>query len=238
MHIALSSEGEDPAFAPEPFTSFYRRSLYQSTRGETEKSLGLLRRRLSTLPEDVMSEAERLAARQDEVIGRFRAILDRKISALRTRIHGDYHLGQVLRSGADFVIIDFEGEPALPLSTRRLKRCPLRDTAGMIRSFHYAAHHGLHSLEERGAVRPEDRAELEPWAHHWYVWVSAAFLRGYLEAASEGAFLPQDPEDLEGLLTVYLLSKAMYELSYELNNRPSWVRLPLAGIRQLLEVEE
>ena len=238
MHIALSSEGEDPAFAPEPFTSFYRRSLYQSTRGETEKSLGLLRRRLSTLPEDVTSEAERLAARQDEVIGRFRAILDRKISALRTRIHGDYHLGQVLRSGADFVIIDFEGEPAVPLSTRRLKRCPLRDTAGMIRSFHYAAHHGLHSLEERGAVRTEDRAELEPWAHHWYVWVSAAFLRGYLEAASEGAFLPKDPEDLEGLLTVYLLSKAMYELSYELNNRPSWVRLPLAGIRQLLEVEE
>jgi trehalose synthase-fused probable maltokinase len=238
MHIALSSEIEDPAFAPEPFTSFYRRSLYQSMRTETEKSLGLLRRRLSSLPEDVKDVAERLAAQQDEVIGRFRTILDRKISALRTRIHGDYHLGQVLRSGADFVIIDFEGEPAVPLSTRRLKRCPLRDTAGMLRSFHYAAHLGLRNLEERGAVRAEDRAELEPWAQHWYAWVSAAFLRGYLEAASEGSFLPEDREDLEGLLTVFLLSKAMYELSYELNNRPSWVRFPLAGIGQLLEIGE
>jgi maltose alpha-D-glucosyltransferase/alpha-amylase len=238
MHVALSSETEDPAFAPEPFTSFYRRSLYQSMRTDTEKSLGLLRRRLSSLPEDVKDDAERLAAQQDEVIGRFRTILDRKISALRTRIHGDYHLGQVLRSGADFVIIDFEGEPAVPLSTRRLKRCPLRDTAGMLRSFHYAAHLGLRNLEERGAVRAEDRAELEPWAQHWYAWVSAAFLRGYLEAASEGSFLPEDREDLEGLLTVFLLSKAMYELSYELNNRPSWVRFPLAGIGQLLEIGE
>ncbi len=238
MHIAFSSETDDPAFAPEAFTSFYRRSLYQSMRTETEKSLGLLRRRLSSLPEDVRNDAERLAARQDEVIGRFRTILARRISAQRTRIHGDYHLGQVLRSGADFVIIDFEGEPAVPLSTRRLKRCPLRDTAGMLRSFHYAAHLGLRNLEERGAVRAEERAELEPWARHWYAWVSAAFLRGYLEAASEGSFLPEDQEDLEGLLTVFLLGKAMYELSYELNNRPSWVRFPLAGIGQLLEVGE
>ena len=87
-------------------------------------------------------------------------------------------------------------------------------------------------------MRAEDRAELEPWAQHWYVWVSAAFLRGYLEGAAEGTFLPEDPDDLEGLLTVFLLGKAMYELSYELNNRPSWVRLPLAGIGQLLEVGE
>ena len=238
MHIAFSSETDDAAFAPEAFTSFYRRSLYQSMRTETEKSLGLLRRRLSSLPEDVRDDGERLAARQDDVIVRFRTILDRRISALRTRIHGDYHLGQVLRSGADFVIIDFEGEPAVPLSTRRLKRCPLRDTAGMLRSFHYAAHLGLWNLQERGAVRAEDRAELEPWAQHWYAWVSAAFLRGYLEAASQGSFLPADQEDLEGLLTVFLLGKAMYELSYELNNRPSWVRFPMAGIGQLLEIGE
>jgi trehalose synthase-fused probable maltokinase len=235
MHLALAGESEDPAFAPEPFTPFYQRSLYQSMRTLTEKTFGLLRRSLKSLPEELRGEGERLAARQDEVLARFRGIVGRRVTALRTRVHGDYHLGQVLRSGADFVIIDFEGEPAVPLSTRRLKRSPLRDTAGMIRSFHYAAHHGLHSLEERGASRREDRPALEPWAEHWYLWVSAAFLRGYLEAAAGAAFLPTEGDEVESLLTVYLLGKAIYELGYELNNRPQWVHLPLAGIRQLLE---
>jgi maltose alpha-D-glucosyltransferase/alpha-amylase len=235
MHVALASGTDDPAFVPEPFSRLYQRSLYQSMRTLTEKTFALLRRRLSTLPDELEEDAERLAARQDEVLHQFRSILDRRITALRTRVHGDYHLGQVLRSGADFVIIDFEGEPAVPLSTRRLKRSPLRDTAGMIRSFHYAAHHGLHTLEERGAIRHEDRPALVPWAEHWYLWVSAAFLRGYLEASSGAAFLPDDGDEVESLLTVYLMAKAIYELSYELNNRPQWVYLPLAGIRQLLE---
>ncbi len=234
MHVALASGAEDPAFAPEPFTPFYQRSLYQSMRNTTEHSFGLLKRSLGAIPEDTREQARGVAARQGEVLRRFKSILDGKVTALRTRVHGDYHLGQVLRSGADFVIIDFEGEPAVPLSTRRIKRCPLRDTAGMIRSFHYAAHHGLRSLEERGAVRPEERIALEPWVRHWYLWVSASFLRGYLESSEGTAFLPNTDPELEGLLTVYLLEKAVYELGYELNNRPDWVHLPLAGIRQLL----
>jgi maltose alpha-D-glucosyltransferase/alpha-amylase len=235
MHVALASGSEDPAFAPEPFTPLYQRSLYQSMRTLTEKTFALLRRRLKALPETVEPVAERLAARQDEVMDLFQNLLVRRFSALRTRVHGDYHLGQVLRRGADFIIIDFEGEPALPLSTRRLKRSPLRDTAGMVRSFHYAAHHGLHSLEERGAIRPEDRPSLEPWAEHWFLWVSAAFLRGYLEADSVARLLPRDGEELEALLNVFILAKAIYELGYELNSRPRWVHLPLAGIRPLLE---
>ncbi len=234
MHLALASGADEPAFAPEAFTPFYQRSLYQSMRNLTERSLGLLKRRLDSVPQEVRDEARGLAARQGEILKRFRSILDRPITALRTRVHGDYHLGQVLRSGADFVIIDFEGEPAVPLGTRRLKRCPLRDAAGMVRSFHYAAHHGLRSLEERGTVRAEERAVLLPWVHGWYVWVSASFLRGYLEAADGAAFLPEAEPELDGLLTVYLLEKAVYELGYELNNRPDWVHLPLAGIRQLL----
>jgi maltose alpha-D-glucosyltransferase/alpha-amylase len=235
MHVALASGTESPAFAPEPFTSLYQRSLYQSMRTLTEKTFALLRRRLRTLPEELELAAERLAARQDEVMDQFGRLLDRRIVALRTRVHGDYHLGQVLRSGADFIVIDFEGEPALPLSTRRLKRSPLRDAAGMVRSFHYAAHHGLHSLEERGAIRPEDRPALEPWAEHWFVWVSAAFLRGYFETESVTRLLPEDEDDLEGLLSIFMLGKAIHELGHELNNRPRWVHLPLAGIRQLLE---
>jgi maltose alpha-D-glucosyltransferase/alpha-amylase len=234
MHLALASSDDDPAFAPEAFTPFYQRSLYQSMRNLTERSFGLLKRHLDALPEDVEEGARALAARQGEILKRFRSILDGPITALRTRVHGDYHLGQVLRSGADFVIIDFEGEPAVPLSTRRIKRCPLRDAAGMIRSFHYAARSGLHSLVERGTIRPEEGAGFEPWVQHWYLWVSASFLRGYLETSGGAAFLPNDQRELEGLLTVFLLEKAVYELGYELNNRPEWVHLPLAGIRQLL----
>jgi maltose alpha-D-glucosyltransferase/alpha-amylase len=237
MHVALASGTEDTAFTPEPFTSLYQRSLYQSMRTLTEKTFALLRRRLRALPESLEPAAERLAARQDEVLDHFRTLLDRKIGALRTRVHGDYRLGQVLRSGADFIIIDFEGEPSLPLSTRRLKRSPLHDTAGMVRSLHYAAHHGLHSMEERGAIRPEGRSSLEPWAEHWFLWVSAAFLRGYLGTESVARLLPGDGEELEGLLNIFVLGKAIHELGYELNNRPRWVHLPLAGIQQLLEWE-
>jgi trehalose synthase-fused probable maltokinase len=237
LHVALAGGTEDPAFAPESFTPFYQRSLYQSMRNLTEASFSLLRRRLPAVPEPVREPAADLLGRQGEVLERLRAVLERKITALRTRVHGDYHLGQVLRSGADWVIIDFEGEPALPLSTRRLKRCPLRDTAGMVRSFHYAAHHGLMGLVARGALLSEERPELEPWAHHWFAWVAADFLRGYLDASRGTAFLPRDREELEALLTVYLLEKAVYELGYELNNRPEWVYLPVAGIRQLLEAD-
>jgi len=235
MHVALASDTDDPVFAPEAFTPFYQRSLYQSMRNLTEANFALLKRRLSTLPEPMRPTAQDVAGRQGETLKRFRSILDGKVTALRTRVHGDYHLGQVLRCGGDFVIIDFEGEPAVPLGTRRIKRCPLRDTAGMIRSFHYAAHFGLRRLEERGTVRSEDRAALEPWAQYWYVWVAATFLRGYLEGAAGTSFLPRADRELEGLLTIYLLEKAVYELGYELNNRPDWVHLPLAGIRRLLE---
>jgi len=235
LHLALAGEAEDPAFAPETFTPLDQRSLYRSTRKLIERTFTLLERRQGELPENASEGAVALLARHAELQERLRVVLDRRITALRTRVHGDYHLGQVLRSGADWVIIDFEGEPALPLSVRRQKRCPLRDAAGMVRSFHYAAHHGLRSLLSRGAVRPGERKLLEAWTHHWYVRVATAFLRGYRDATAEAAFLPRDERELEALFTVYMLEKAAYELSYELNNRPEWVHLPMAGIRQLLE---
>jgi maltose alpha-D-glucosyltransferase/alpha-amylase len=235
LHLALASEPDDPAFAPEAFTPFYQRSLYQSMRNLTEKTFAVLKRRQGALPEAARAEAAALLARQGEVLKRFRLILDRKLTARRTRVHGDYHLGQVLRNDGGFVLIDFEGEPALPLSTRRIKRCPLRDAAGMVRSFHYAAHQGLLATLTRVAALPEERAHLEPWANHWFAWVAAAFLRGYLDTTARAAFLPNDERELEMLFTFYLLEKAVYELGYELNNRPEWVHLPLAGIRHLLE---
>jgi maltose alpha-D-glucosyltransferase/alpha-amylase len=151
---------------------------------------------------------------------------------MATRIHGDYHLGQVLFTGSDFVIIDFEGEPARPLAERRRKRSPLQDVAGMLRSFHYAAYAPL--LQEGNAEGSSHEAPRR-WAQYWQKWVSATFLRTYLEVSGDAIFIPKGREELALLLDVHLLDKAVYELGYELNNRPSWVRIPLDGISQLLQ---
>jgi maltose alpha-D-glucosyltransferase/alpha-amylase len=234
LHLALAAERQDAGFAPEPFTPFYQRSLFESMRGLATNALQLLRGRLASLPAEERSRAEALLAREAELSERFRSALERPVSALRTRVHGDYHLGQVLFTGSDFVIIDFEGEPARPLSERRIKRSPLRDVAGMLRSFHYAASATL-ADQLGGSVRPEDRPVLEPWSRFWLQWVGACFLQGYLSVAEGAGFLPADRRSLAEMIEVYILEKAVYELAYELNNRPGWVRIPLDGILGLLD---
>jgi maltose alpha-D-glucosyltransferase/alpha-amylase len=234
MHIALASDSEDPAFAPEGFSELYQRSLYQSMRNQTDQALELLGRSLGRVDAAARADAERVLAARERILARFAALRGRRITALRTRVHGDYHLGQVLWTGKDFVIIDFEGEPSLPVSTRRIKRSPLRDVAGMLRSFDYAARTALRRQEEAGAFRAEDRPALEPWARAWERWVCATFLAAYLERAADGGFLPQGREELGVLLEAYLLEKAVYELGYELNSRPDWVQLPLAAILDLV----
>ena len=167
------------------------------------------------------------------LMNRFKELLDIKIVTLRIRCHGDYHLGQVLFTGSDFVIIDFEGEPARPITERRIKRSALRDVAGMLRSFHYAAHAVLLHRHEN-VTPPEAIAKLEHWAEFWYRWVSAEFLKSYLQEAGESRFIPATRNELRVLLETLLIEKAVYELSYELNNRPDWVGIPLRGICQLL----
>jgi maltose alpha-D-glucosyltransferase/alpha-amylase len=163
-----------------------------------------------------------------------RRILDKQVAGMRIRCHGDYHLGQVLYTGKDFVIIDFEGEPARPMSERRLKRSALTDVAGMLRSFNYASVFSLLS----GAVRPEDVSSLKPWSRFWNLWVSAAYLRAYFAASAGASLLPTAKEDLEILLELHLLEKAFYELAYELNNRPEWVSVPITGILEMLQTGE
>ncbi|HEY7157435.1 MAG TPA: hypothetical protein VH575_26005, partial [Gemmataceae bacterium] len=151
--------------------------------------------------------------------------------AAKIRCHGDYHLGQVLRVENDYIILDFEGEPARPVRERRAKQSPLKDVAGMLRSYHYAAYAGLFAFTQS---HPEDFVRLEPGAELWFQWVSAAFLREYRAAAVGAGFLPDDSAWFAALLDAFMLEKALYELHYELNHRPDWVRIPLRGILALL----
>jgi maltose alpha-D-glucosyltransferase / alpha-amylase len=234
LHLALASDTTNAAFAPEPITSFYQRSMYQSMRALTRQTWPLLRRSIKNLPEDAQAEARRLLEQEATVLGRFHALIERKIEATRIRIHGDYHLGQVLYTGKDFIIIDFEGEPARPLGERRIKRSALRDVAGMLRSFHYAGATALFG-GPGGEVRPEDRPLAERWFRFWYQWVSVAFLQGYFATTGDAPFIPRNGDELRTVLDSLVLEKAVYELGYELNNRPTWVWLPIRGMLDLLE---
>jgi maltose alpha-D-glucosyltransferase/alpha-amylase len=237
MHIALASGLDKPDFAPEPYTLNYQTSLYQSFRGFALRMLALLRERLPHLPEDVQKDARAVLDAEKTIIGRYDLVRRGKIAAARIRCHGDYHLGQVLFTGKDFVIIDFEGEPARSLSERRLKRSPLRDVAGMIRSFHYAAQTSLnkqmHLLPQPGYAP----ALLGQWAQHWYIWVSVNFLSAYFDIIQHTGLLPEDAAQLKIMLDAFLYDKALYEVGYELNNRPDWVKVPLQSILQMLAAE-
>ena len=178
--------------------------------------------------------AERIAALEGAAAARFDVLVERPVRVQKIRIHGDYHLGQVLVAGDDFLIIDFEGEPARPLDERREKQLALRDVAGMIRSFHYAS--CAASLATGGASRDRHDA-FGHWARAWYFWTSAAFLAAYRKTAAGAPFLPATSEELSRVLDACLLQKAVYELRYELNNRPDWVHLPLAALDDLLGEE-
>ena len=194
-----------------------------------------LRDQLKGLPDEAMEDAEALLAVQDRVLERLAPLRSGKLAASRIRCHGDYHLGQVLYTGRDFVIIDFEGEPARPLSERRLKRSPLHDIAGMIRSFHYATQSILRRFEAFSGHPPEELMALDQWLRFWYIWVSVTFLQAYREHLEPANIIPASADDLRGLLDAYLIDKALYEIGYELNNRPDWVRVPLRGMLSLVD---
>ncbi|HEX8726475.1 MAG TPA: maltose alpha-D-glucosyltransferase [Gemmatimonadaceae bacterium] len=231
LHLALASRDDLPDFAPEPMTTYYQRELYQGGRTLARQVFARLRQRARELPsEDDRARARSLLKAEDTLLARLKTVVNHKLTGRRIRCHGDYHLGQVLYTGRDFVIIDFEGEPARPMSERRFKRSPLRDVAGMLRSFDYAASYALRA----GRVRAEDVPLLQPAADLWVLWVQAAFTAEYLDAVAPADLLPVDALDLRLMLDFSLLDKAVYELGYELNNRPDWVHVPIEGILRLL----
>lgn len=216
MHLALAAEIEDADFVPEAFTAAYRVALCRSMAEGIRNMMQLLEQKADALPDGIRDEAVDLLLREQEILQRHSRLMNGQVNAMRIRIHGDYHLGQVLDTGDDFIIIDFEGEPARPLNERRIKHSPLRDVAGMLRSFDYAAH---------TAAQPEA----------WTEGVSGEFLNAYLTMAEGASFLPANEEELRMLLEACLLEKAVYEVCYELNNRPDWAVIPLRGILRILD---
>jgi maltose alpha-D-glucosyltransferase/alpha-amylase len=224
MHLALASDKSAPAFAPENFTANYQRSLYSSLRKLVRDRFNLLENSLPKLDKDTKELAKKVLGLEKDVLECFSEVYQIKINGIKTRIHGDFHLGQVLFTGKDFVIIDFEGEPGFSFSERRLKKNPMKDVAGMMRSFHYAAF-GKILLNEN--YRDRDLVFLEEWAEQWQHYISRFYLGAYMERMGLGRELPED-DNL--LIRIFLIEKAIYELGYELNGRPDWVNIPLRGI--------
>jgi maltose alpha-D-glucosyltransferase/alpha-amylase len=233
MHLALAGAPSGD-FAPEPFSRLYQRSLLQTLQDAVRSGLEQVRSQASKFQEPLSTEASRLINAEGILIGRLEGLLDHRIDARRIRIHGDYHLGQVLRTATDFVIIDFEGEPLRPLTERRLKRSPLRDVAGMLRSFHYAASTVMFGGDISGGDTSSPKFAGHA-ANLWYRWVSASYLRGYRDTVAGSGLLPIDDSDFQLLLDVFLVQKAVYEVGYELNNRPDWLHVPVRGLISLLE---
>ena len=237
MHLALATPTDNSAFTAEPFTASNLEADATRIDAQIVRTLDALKRGMSQLTDDAtVDSAALILSRRIDLFSRANVITASSPSdcGQRIRIHGDYHLGQVLRSRGDYVILDFEGEPARPLSERRAKQSPLKDVAGMLRSFSYAAYAGLNAFAQRRPPNNEsDARNLEAWARLWQNTVSSEFLRAYRHSIQENSQLIPQPAQAQHLLDAYLLEKALYELLYELNNRPAWVRIPLAGILAL-----
>jgi maltose alpha-D-glucosyltransferase/alpha-amylase len=235
LHLALAAAIEDPAFAPEPFTDFYRHGLYHGLLGNLGRVMDQLRGRISVLPEALRNDAQALLDRQSAIRTRYQWLRDQRLAAMRIRIHGDYHLAQALYTGKDFVIVDFEGDPARPQSERRIKRSPLQDVASMVDSFYHASH-GVLFGEAPGVIpKPESLDALEAWAKLWYRTSAAAFATSYLATPGISELLPQKPEHLRALIRIFLVDLSLRKLSLELRRAPERIRIPVHAILELME---
>jgi maltose alpha-D-glucosyltransferase/alpha-amylase len=228
LHLALH-RGSDPDLRPEPLTAVDRQALSHAARTEVRRTLRALRPLSQRVP-----ELQLVIAAEGTIIERLRRLERERVEVAKIRCHGDYHLGQVLWTGRDFLVIDFEGEPGRALGQRRLKRPAMLDVAGMLRSLHYAARTAAATLalDLAGSSTP---SVLSPLLRGWYASVGGSFLRAYLDTAGTASFIPRSRRDLELLLDFFLFNKAIYELGYEANSRPDWVGLPALGILELLE---
>jgi maltose alpha-D-glucosyltransferase/alpha-amylase len=240
MHLALA--GGAPGFEPEPFTLLWQRAILQRLRTAVRETQRALRRTRASLVEEAAPLAAALLERGDQLLGGFDDLRTRKLDAARIRVHGDLHLGQALWTGRDIVFIDFEGEPGRSIGERSIKRSPLADVGGMLRSFDYAGRVAVAIAAERGRTSAADQPALERWRRAWTRRMQELLWSCYTRTVASGTtaagpghrLIPHDPADARLLLDAHILQKALYEVRYELANRPTWVAWPLAAVAQLL----
>ncbi|HEX9811129.1 MAG TPA: maltose alpha-D-glucosyltransferase [Burkholderiales bacterium] len=226
LHRALATRNGDPLFEPEPIGTKDMAAWVQAIKEEAVATFDLLHARRANLPESAHGDIDAVLAHRRDIVHAIDTSVPMHVDAQKIRIHGDFHLGQVLLAQNDFVIIDFEGEPGRSPEERRRKHSPLKDVAGMVRSFSYAMHTALTRATDE---RPDDRPGLEPLAQQWEVETRRAYLDAYAKASAD-AGLYASWREAQGFLRLYLAEKALYELRYELDNRPEWVRIPLRGL--------
>jgi maltose alpha-D-glucosyltransferase/alpha-amylase len=227
LHSALVAPTQNEAFRPEPASPEEVAGWAQTVLTDLERTLEMLEKRWDELPDGVRPDVDRLFAVRSELAGDAMAICDHGFGTVKTRYHGDYHLGRVLVANNDFQIIDFEGDPTISLEERRAKHSPLRDVATMLRSFNYAARSAIASL---GADRPDRVEDMESWARPFERRVREVFWEGYVEGGRDSISFAEDKGQASTLIELFSLERALYEIRYELDNRPSWVSLPVKGI--------
>lgn len=234
LHRALAANHSKADFSPEPLSLLYQKAMYHAMRSLTRKVLQALQQQKHRFTDPMKERIEKILGAERDILVRFQRLVDRKLGGKKIRVHGDFHLGQILYTGRDFVIIDFEGEPARPLSERKLKRPPFYDVAGMIRSFHYAA---ISDLVQHPSLKREEIDALKPWGNLWYRCMKGQFLDGYFAESSGNPvrLFPDHEKQQSTLLDVLVLEKMIYEVGYELDHRPEWLEIPLDGLVAYVE---
>ncbi|MFL5398091.1 MAG: maltokinase N-terminal cap-like domain-containing protein [Myxococcales bacterium] len=231
LHLAFAA-GTQEGLGLDPYSALDQRSTYQTKRNLTGRVLRELKLRGPKLSGKMAELSQQLVSRADVLYKRFEPLLQHRLTAQRCRIHGRYHLGKLLYTGKDFVVLDFEGDSSKPLPERRRRRAALRDVASMIRSLEYAAQT---ALRDEAIVRAADRGAAEPWAKLWMAWVPASMLSAYLEATAGSPIVPKEQAETELLLDTLLLELALDDVYTELDRRTDWAMIALRSLNEMLE---
>jgi maltose alpha-D-glucosyltransferase / alpha-amylase len=231
MHSAMTSIKEVKGFEPESFSLLYQKSLVQSLRTLIKRTSNLVRRHMQDLGDEQKHRLNGLIENEQHIFEYIRGILEQeKLSAKKTRIHGNYKLDKLVFTGKDFIITDFEGEVEFPLSVRRLKYSPLKDVASMLSSFHYAVHIGYFHRKE---FSPVNNNFLKPLMDKWYAVVSETYLRGYTQAARNSGMIPEDEKKIHQLLDLFIIEKAFREIRQFMLHEPDSLSIPVNALEKI-----